>query len=223
MRWKVRLWNTDLHMCAPWYMHSHAPSHTYTCTKQTLKTLNDKAWLERTKPTWPLALPVLICESLCPLSTDAHTCALESGMFKVLLSWAKASLCSIKVFALRPLTNLLMSHGHLLTRRQWEGLRKCSITLRQPVQTELKSDPLPQSPLATRNPWLGSPRCCLHIAKALTLHMLISPEPYSDPVQSGRDRGLSGSWDAGSPCSWGEGDTLEYLARASFWGPYVQS
>lgn len=85
MRWKVRHWNTDLHMCAPWYMHSHAPSHTHTCTKQTLKTLNDKAWLERTKPTWPLALPVLICESLCPLSTDAHTCALESGMFKVLL------------------------------------------------------------------------------------------------------------------------------------------
>lgn len=73
MRWKVRHWNTDLHMCAPWYMHSHAPSHTYTCTKQTLKTLNDKAWLERTKPTWPLALPMLICERACVHSAQMLT------------------------------------------------------------------------------------------------------------------------------------------------------
>lgn len=136
-------------MCALWYMYSR--THTHTHTKQTLKTLNDKASLERTKPTWPLALPCLYVRT-CVHSTQMLTHVPWNLVRQGSPSWAKVSLCSIKVFALLPLTNLLMSHGHLVTRRHWEGLSRCSIRLRQPVQTELKPDLPPQPPSATRNP-----------------------------------------------------------------------
>lgn len=104
-----------------------------------------------------------------PVSTQ-HKCShICLGIWCVqgLPLWTKTSLCLINVLVLLLLTNLLMSHGNLVTWRHWKGLSKCSIRLLQTVKTELKSNSPPHSPSATRNPGLGSPHCHLHISKAL--------------------------------------------------------
>lgn len=148
-----------------------------------------------TSPLWNELNPPSPCSRhACvwqPVSTQHRCSHICLGIWYVQgpPSWAKTSLHWIRVFILLLFLNLLVNCGNLVIWRHWKGLSKWSIRLAQPAKTELKSNSPCQSSSATRNPGLLSPHCRLHIVKALSLHMLISHEPYSDPVQCRNDQG----------------------------------